>query len=323
MKKITAMVLALFCFVMVFTMAGAQESPVRVIGMKGPTSMGMVQMMEAADQGTSDYEFSILAATDEVTASIVQGKVDISAVPANLASVLYNRTKGGVKVLAINTLGVVYIVEKGDTIQSVADLKGKTIFATGKTATPGMALNYILTKNGIDPEKDVTIEWKTESAEVLSELASGAATIAMLPQPFVTAAQAKVKDLRIALDLTDEWEKIQANETQKSMLITGVVVARTEFVDQNPEKVADFLKQYEQSVVFTNENVDEAAALIGKFGIVEEAVAKKALPYCNVTFIAGEEMKENLSGYLTVLFGQNPEAVGGALPADDFYYIQN
>ena len=235
---------------------------------------------------------------------------------------IYNKTNGGVQVLAVNTLGVLYIVEDGDTVHSIADLKGRTIYAGGKGATPEYALNYILEKNGLVPGEDVTIEWKSEHAECVAALAEDADGIAMLPQPFVTTAQTKKETLRTALDLTEEWNKIQESEGTASTLVTGVTVVRTAFAKEHPEAVADFMEAYQASVSYVTENTDEAAKLIGDYDIVPEAVAKKALPACNIVCITGDEMKEKLSGYLGVLKDQNPEAVGGELPGDDFYYSE-
>ncbi|MDY2989470.1 MAG: ABC transporter substrate-binding protein [Oscillospiraceae bacterium] len=294
-----------------------------VTALKGPTAMGMVKFMNDCEEETitdNNYNFSIAASIDEVTPKIVQGEIDIAAVPANVASVLYNNTEGGVKVLAINTLGVLYMVESGDTIHSAEDLRGKTIYASGKGATPEYALNYILEQNGIDPAKDVTIEWKSEHSECVAALNASENAIAMLPQPFVTTAQSKNSNLRVALDLTEEWDKLQENAESPSTLVTGVVVARTEFIEQNPQAVEDFLKHYQESVDYINNNVNEGAALVGKYDIVTEAVAQKAIPECNITFISGNEMKEKLSGYLSVLNHQTAKSIGGKLPADDFYY---
>ena len=310
---------------------------VNVMALKGPTAMGMVKMMadsepveEFTDQLKEEYEnvvssgniyhFTITSATDEVSAALAQGTTDIAAVPANLASVLYNNTEGGVQVLAINTLGVLYIVESGDTVHSVEDLRGKTIYASGKGNTPEAALNYVLTQNGIDPSTDVTIEWKSEQAECLSALMAEENAIAMLPQPFVTTAQAQSESLRVALDLTEEWDALQADSEPPSTLVTGVVVARTAFAEEHPEVVSAFLDRYQESVDYVNSNVEEAAQLVGQYEIVTAEVAQKALPECNIVFIEGAEMKEKLSGYLSVLFEQNPQSVGGALPDDAFYF---
>jgi NitT/TauT family transport system substrate-binding protein len=293
------------------------------MALKGPTAMGMVEFMSSVDLGEitdNNYNFEIAASIDEVTPKIVQGDVDIAAVPANVASVLYNNTDGGVKVLAINTLGVLYIVESGNSVTSVEDLKGKTIYASGKGATPEYALNYILSENGIDPDTDVTIEWKSEHAECLSALMAEDNAIAMLPQPFVTTAQTKSDNINVVLDLTKEWDKLQEGSDSPSALLTGVVVARTQFIEENPDAVSAFMDYYNKSVDYVNSDTDGAAELIGKYDIVTEEIAKKALPACNITFIEGDEMKEKLSGYLEVLYGQNEKAVGGVLPSDDFYY---
>ena len=305
--------------------ASGEETAVNVMALKGPTAMGMVQLMDNAEAGPvngNSYTFTIAASADEVTPKLVQGEADIAAVPANLASVLYNNTEGQVQVLAINTLGVLYIVENGDSVQTVSDLAGKTIYASGKGSTPEYALNYILSENGIDPETDVTIEWKSEHSECVAALASDENGIAMLPQPFVTTAQTQNENLRVALDLTEEWDALQADAEAPSALLTGVVVVRTAFAEEHPEAVNAFLDSYKESVDYVNANVTDAAALIEKYDIVTAAVAEKALPYCNITFIEGTEMQEKLSGYLNVLYEQNPTSVGGALPADDFYYIR-
>ncbi len=316
MKKFLCAVLAL---VMMVSMAGVSlaEPQAKVAALKGPTAMGMVKMMQ--DDNGATYDFTIHAAIDEITPMLVKGEVDIAAVPANLASVLYNNTKGKVQVLAINTLGVLYLVENGDSIQSIEDLRGRTIYASGKGATPEYALNYLLSTAGL--AGDVTIEYKSEHSECLSALVANEGSVAMLPQPFVTTAQMKQENIRVALDMNEEWEKLQEGSENPSALLTGVVVVRTEFAKEHPEVVNQFLASYKQSVSFTNENVADAAKIIGEYGIVPEAVAQKALPYCRIVCIDGAEMQTKLSGYLKVLFDQNPKAVGGALPLDDFYYI--
>ena len=235
---------------------------------------------------------------------------------------LYQKTGGEIVTLGINTLGVLYIVENGNAVTSMADLAGKTIVASGKGSTPEYALRYLLRENGVDPDGGVVIDWKSEHSECVSALATGAATIAMLPQPFVTVAQSKLQDLRVALDLTQEWDALDNG----SALLTGVVVARKDVVEENPAAIDAFLADYAQSVEWVNANTADAAALIGDYGIVDAAVAEKALPACNIVCITGAEMKEKLSGYLQVLFEEDPSSVGAqagddaGLPGDDFYY---
>ena len=317
MKRILSGLLMLAMLMALLLGGAAAEPAANVAALKGPTAMGMVKLMSEHE---GDYNFTIAAAIDEITPKLVKGELDIAAVPANLASVLYNNTQGKVKVLAVNTLGVLYIVENGDTVKSVEDLCGRTIFASGKGATPEYALNYLLSANGIDPEKDVTLEYKSEHSECLAALLANEGSVAMLPQPFVTTAQLKQPEVKVVLDMNEEWAKLQEGSETPSALITGVLVGRTEFIDQNQQAVSDFLDAYAQSVAFANENAEETAALIGQYDIIPEAVAKAALPYCSITYIDGEDMQNRLSGYLQVLFDQNPASVGGALPDDAFYY---
>lgn len=299
-----------------------QPVDVRAAALKGSTAMGLVKFMDEAEAGTvsdNDYSFQIAASPDELTPQIAQGSLDIACVPANLASVLYNNTDGAVRVLAVNTLGVLYICDSNGSIQSVVDLAGKTIYASGKGSTPEYALNYILEGNGLTPGRDVTIEWKSEHAECVAAMTKDSQAIALLPQPFVTTAQMKDDSIRTALDLTEEWNALQ-NDADASSLITGVVVARADFVDEHPEAVEAFMKHYRESVAFVNEDIEAAAELIDAYDIVPAAVAQKAIPACNIVCMEGNEMKNALSGYLEVLFEQNPKSVGGTLPGDDFYY---
>ena len=317
MKKLVSALLALLLTLSVCAFADGET--VRVVALNGPTGMGMVKMMkdEAENPG---YQFSLESAPDVITPAIIKGEVDIACVPANLASVLFNKTQGGVQVLAVNTLGVLYIVERGDTIHTAEDLRGRTLYVSGKGATPEYAINYILTEAGLDPEKDVDLQFCAEHAECLTNLLANENAVAMLPQPFVTVAQTKASDLRVALDLTEEWDKLQEGGEAPSSMITGVVVARKAFVEANPDAVKAFLTEYAASVAYVNENVDEAAKLIGEYGIVDAAVAEKALPYCNIVCLTGADLLEALPGYLEVLYNASPAAVGGEMPDNSFYF---
>lgn len=305
------------------TAAPEAEAPVttfRIAGLKGPTTMGMVKLMSDAEAGEThqDYQVTMYGAADEVVPLLVKGDIDLAAIPANLAANLYNQTEGKVQVAAINTLGVLYVVTTGDDVKSVEDLKEKTVYSTGKGTTPEYVLNYILKENGIDPEKDLTVEYKSEATEVAAALqAADEGAIAVLPQPYVTAAQSQIEGLNVALNLTEEWNKVSTD----SDLVTGVLVASTEFIEQNEAAFEEFLKDYQASIEWVNSNTADAAELVAHYGIVAKApLAQKALPACNITYVDGAEMKTKLSGYLQVLFDQNPKAVGGAMPGDDFYY---
>ena len=298
-----------------------EPTVVNVAALKGPTAIGLVKMIDDPTPSDTDgklnyvCDFSVEAAADAVTPKLINGELDMAAVPANLASVLYNKTEGQIVVLNINTLGVLYIVENGDSVKSVEDLKGKTIYASGKGSTPEYALNYMLSANGLTIGTDVFVEYKSEHAECVAALTADSGAVAMLPQPFVTTAQSANENIRIALDLNKEWENATGNA-----LVTGVLVARKAFVEEHTEIVENFLKDYQASVNYVNYNVSDAAKLVEKCGIFKADIAEKAIPYCNITFISGNAMKEKLSAYLSVLYDQNSAAVGGKLPDDAFYY---
>ena len=298
--------------------ASAEKTTIRIGGLKGPTSIGMVKLMEDDETNSTanDYDFTVAGSADELTPLLIRGELDMAAIPANLASVLYNRTEGAIQILAVNTLGVLYIVETGNSVQSLADLKGKTIYATGKGSTPEYTLLYLLEKAGLDPEKDVTVEFKSEPTEVVALLKAQPEAVAMLPQPYVTAAQAQVEGLRIAVDLNEAWEAAETGRKQ----LTGTIVVRREFAEANPEAIEAFVTEYRASTEFANENVSEAAQLVEKYGIATAAIAEKAIPYCNITCMEGAEMKAAMQVYLGVLYEKNPDSVGGALPDDAFYY---
>ena len=302
--------------------SAAQPVTVRLGGLKGPTSMGMVKLFDDADNGLGQnaYTYTIAASANELTPQLVQGELDVLAVPANVAAILYNQTEGGVVLLAAGTLGVLYIVEKGgETVTDIASLNGKTIYATGKGATPEYALTYLLSQHGLTLGEGVQVEWKSEPTEIVALMAERDNAVAMLPQPFVVVAMGQVEGLRVALDLTEQWNALGGD----SQLITAVLLVRSEFLDQHPQAVDQFMKEYAASAAFVNDQPAEAAVLVEKYGIVKAAVAEKAIPACNIVCLLGDEMKTAASGYLQVLFDQNPESVGGKLPGDDFYWMGN
>lgn len=304
-----------------FAAENPEDTVVRVGALKGPTSMGLVSMMDQSEKGETDnqYEFTMVTAADELLPQVISGQLDIALIPANMASILYQRTEGEIRVIDINTLGVLYAVSGDDSIASTADLKGKTIYLTGKGTTPDYVLQYLLEENGISLE-EVTLEYKSEATEVAAILAETPQAVGILPQPFATVALSNNEALKNVLDLTKEWDHL--NEESKSRLVTGVTIVRSEFLEENPEEVAAFLEDHESSADFINENPKEGAELVEQAGIVEKAaIAEKAIPYCNITCITGEEMKDALLGYLQVLYDLNPDSVGGTLPEEDFYQI--
>lgn len=319
----------------------------RVGALQGPTGMGLIGLMDgtgaveelAAANGTeltedspvgknpagidalaNSYEFTLAGSADELAPQLIQDDLDVLCVPANLAATLYQKTEGALTVLCVNTLGVLDIVEAGDTVHEIADLAGRTIYSAGRGSTPQYALEYLLRENGVDPEADVTIQWVSEHAECLAALQTDPSIVCMLPQPFATSALAQVEGARIALGLTEVWNETAQATGSDSQLITGVAVARRAFTDEFPSTVSEFLDAYAASVDFVNDDPATAAQLIGAAGIIAAPVAEKAIPYCNIVCMTGDEMRSGLEGYLETLYDADPESVGGALPADDFYY---
>lgn len=320
MKKILSVILSILIVLSVGAAAFADGTEVRIGALKGPTSMGLVKLLDDAENGLSanEYEFTMAGSADEITPKFLKGELDIIAAPANLGAVLNSKSGGAVRMAAINTLGVVYIVEKGGSgITDVASLKGRTIYATGKGSAPEYALSYILSGNGLDISKDVTVEWKSEPTEVVALMATEDHSVAMLPQPYVTVASAQLEGLRIALDLTAEWDALGTD----SRLITAGIFVRRDFAENNPAAVKAFLDEYAASASYVNENVKEASVLIEKYGIVKAAIAEKAVPFCNIVSITGNDMVAAADGYFRVLYDFNPASVGEKLPENDFYLI--
>lgn len=285
--------------------------------LKGPTGVGMAKLMSNSDAKTTanNYVFTVASAADEISGKIVSGDINIASVPTNLAAKLYTKTQGKITMLAVNTLGVLSIIENGDTVKSVADLKGKTIYSTGEGSNPEYILRYILTENGIDPVKDVTIKFVANNDELVSALVSGNAEVAMVPEPAATTVLTKKDTLKRVLSINDEWEKVS-----DSKLMMGCVVALKSFVEQHPKEVAKFLEEYEASINYASSNLDDTAALCETYGIVPSAtIAKAAIPNCNLTFVTGNGMKTAITGYFEVLYNADAASIG-AMPGDDFYY---
>lgn len=319
MKKTASLILAL---VLAFSASGCSEKkteignePVNITMLKGPTGIGAVKLMEESEKNETDgnYNINVSAAADDAMAKIISGEVDIAAVPTNTAPLIYNKTNGNIEVLAVNTLGVLYIVENGDSIHTIEDLEGKTIYSSGQGAVPEYVLNYLLEKNNVE---NVNIVYMTEHAEVAAALADGRADIALLPEPNVTAVIMKNSEIRIAVDVNDEWKKTNGSE-----LAMGCIVAGKEFIDENKEAVDIFLKEYSESIDYVNNNVSEAAELVEKYGIMASSnAAVKAIPNCNIVYKEKDEMKTMLESFYDLLYKANPKSVGGEIPDTELYY---
>lgn len=319
MKKTASLILAL---VLAFSASGCSEKkteignePVNITMLKGPTGIGAVKLMEESEKNETDgnYNINVSAAADDAMAKIISGEVDIAAIPTNIAPLIYNKTNGNIEVLAVNTLGVLYIVENGDSIHTIEDLEGKTIYSSGQGAVPEYVLNYLLEKNNVE---NVNIVYMTEHAEVAAALADGRADIALLPEPNVTAVMMKNSEIRIAVDVNDEWKKTNGSE-----LAMGCIVAGKQFIDENKEAVDKFLKEYSESIDYVNNNVPEAAELVEKYGIMASSdAAVKAIPNCNIVYKEKDEMKTMLESFYDLLYKANPKSVGGEIPDTELYY---
>lgn len=316
MKKLFAMMMALVMLTGMAMMASAEDA-VRIYALKGPTGVGLVKMM---NDNQGEYAFTLAGAPDEVVAAVACGNADVAAVPINLAATLYNKTNGNVQLVALNTLGVLHILSTDPEIDTLEELKGKTLYATGQGSTPEYVLNYILEANGL--KDDVTVEFKAEHAELATLAASGKVDLVMLPEPNVTSVMTQNPAFKPVMDVTALFEAAAASKGEDTRLAMGCVIVRKDWAAANADKLAVIMEQYAASVAFVNENVDEASQMVEAQGIIPKAaVAKKAIPNCHIVFITGEEMKSQIAPFFQVLFNANPKSVGGELPGEDFYYI--
>lgn len=312
-KYITLFMTLLLMFL--FSAALADE-PVRIYALQGPTGIGLVPVM---DQNDGHYDFELAGAPDAVVAAVVSGNADIACVPTNMAAVLYQKTGGEVRLLALNTLGVLSVLENGQSIQCVQDLAGKTLYATGQGSTPEYVLDYILEAYGLKDQ--VTVEYLGEHAELATRAATGELDLVMLPEPHVTSVLNRNADFRIALDLTDLFNEAAVLNGEQALLSMGCVIARTAFAEAHPEELEAFLTAYEAAVTAVNGDPHAASLLVEQFGVMPNAaVAEKAIPNCHIVFIRGEEMRTRIAPFFSVLYRANPASIGGALPDDDLYY---
>jgi len=320
-KRVIVVLLALLllsgCLACAGKPAAEPAAAIRVGALKGPTSMGLVNLRKAAENGelTDTYSFTMATDASEIAASLVAGDLDIALIPANLAAVLYNkRTEKGIQVIDINTLGVLYCVTGDDSISSVEDLAGRTVYLTGQGTTPEYSLRYLLEQAGVT---DCALEFKSEATEVAALLAADPSCVAVLPQPFATVAMVQNEALREAFSLGESWDAAAGG----SRMVTGVTVVRTAFLKEHPQAVERFLAAHADSAAKASSDPAGTAKLVAEYGIIEkEPVAQKALPKCAVSCITGAEMESALKGYLEVLFRADPASVGGEVPDAGFYY---
>lgn len=294
----------------------AERTAINIAVLKGPTGMAAVKLMENDEAGSSlnDYEFTVATAPDQITAKLVSGQLDIALLPTNAVSALYNKTSSGVKLLAVSTLGVLSILEKGDTVKTFKDLEGKTILASGKGGTAEYVLNYLLNKNGLTDGENVTVEYAAEHAEAATLAANGDYDVVMLPEPFVTSLQAQNADFKVKLNLSEEWQK-----TSGKALTMGAVAVSADFANEHPEALDAFLKEFKDSVDFVNSDVENASQLIEKYDIAKAAIAKKAIPNCAIVCLTGDEMRAAVTEFLTVVSENDASAIGGKLPENSFF----
>ncbi len=328
MKKIVSLLMILTLAASLFGCVGykneektetdAEKTTVRIAVLSGPTGMGIAKLFvdNLENKCRNAYEINIYSDPTEVIAAVRTGKCDAAAVPTNVAAKLDAMPDVEITAAALNTLGVLYVLENGDSVKTVADLKGKTIYANGQGANPQYALEYVLEQNGLVPGKDVTIVYEPDADAVVADLNNGKASIVMLPEPKVSVVLTQIGGLRVALDITQEWDKVSAHT-----LAQGCVVVTKAFANAHKEAFDLFLSEYEASIDFVNANPEEAAEMIVRTGIIGKApIAKKAIPGCGLVFIDGEEMKNVLNGMYDVLFAKDPASIGGRIPEDSFYY---
>ena len=316
MKRMLGALLALL-LTLTLNAVCAEDAPARVYALKGPTGIGLVGVMR---DHADEYEFTLCGAADEIVAALASGSADIAACPTNLAATLYQKTKGGVQLLALNTLGVLHVVTSDPEIDSIDDLAGRTVYATGQASVPEYVLRYILEQNGLT--ENVTVEYVAEHSELAAMLASGSVDIGVLPEPHVTSALMQNDSLRAALDVTALFEDAARAAGEGDMVLSmGCFVVRREYANAHPGQVAAFLEACEASAAFVNSDPDAASQLVEQFGVLPKAaVAKRAIPNCHIVCVTGEAMRAQIEPLYALLHQFNPASVGGALPDDGFYY---
>lgn len=299
--------------------SAGQPIDVTIAGLKGPTSIGMIKMFDKVSLQGDKYNVEYIAegAPDSLTGKIINGDIQISSLPINLASVLYNKTQGKVQLLAVNTIGNLYIVGSED-LDSIEDLDGKTLGMSAKGSTPDYAMNYILKENGLEGKTE--LDYAHDHASLAQTVIAEDTKFALLPQPFVTQTMMKNENVKMLIDLNEAWGHA-TNES--SELYTGCIVVNKEFAENNPDFIRDFLKEYEESVNWVLANPKDASLLVEKHEVMPSAqLVEKAIPYCGITFQKARDAKEGLNAFYKILFDSNPASIGGKMPDDEFYFTK-
>ncbi len=312
MKKRMALLSLLLTAALLLTACGAtaEKAKINIAVLKGPTGMGAASLMDKNDKGetANEYAFTIAGAPDAITAQLITGELDMAALPTNTIAMLYQKAQGAVQVLAVNTLGVLYVMEKGDTVHSLNDLADKAVVSAGQGTTAEAVANRLF-------PKDTAVDYVSEHAEAIAQAVAGKYDLVLVPEPFVTSLLAQDAGFRVAINLTEAWEATGAGK-----LPMGGIAVRRAFAKEHPEAVEAFLAEYADSVDFANANPKDAAALIEQYDIMKAAVAEQAIPRANMVCMTGPEMKEALTAFYTALQADNAALIGGAMPGDDFYY---
>lgn len=321
LKNIFVLVLCvfiLFNFSSCKNVMSKEEKVINIATLRGPTGLGMLKIIDN-NETDNNYRISIFNDPSDAATRLINGEVDIATLPTNMASIIYNKTNGYIKIAAVNTLGMLYILSSNDDINSVMDLKNHTVFISGKGTTPECVLKYILSKNNLEIDKDVIIEYKCEHEELASLAIAGKIDVVLLPEPFVTQVINKNSDFKVKISLTDEWGKVVVDNNSLAM---GCTAVRKQFIQENPSQFNKFLKEYEDSVEFVNTDIEKAAELSSKYNIMPKEIALSAIPKCNIVFISGREMQNKVNDFLRIIFKFDPKAIGGRIPCEEFYYKQ-
>lgn len=304
-------------------MGSTDATEVNVGMIMGPPSMGMGWMIHENEEGNTynDYNFEVGGVDYTALASKLNtGDYDIIHCPSNVGAILYNNKdlKEEVEVIDISNLGLLYILTTDDSIKSMDDLKGRTVYSIGEGGPPEYTFGYLLDQEGLSD--DVNFSFRSTPFEVLNLLQDEENSIVLLPQPFVEVAKLLVPDLKVPIDITEEWDNLKLESGAES--VTTITIVRKKFLEEHEQAVVEYLNLLKKSVAYSLSHVDEAAEWTDTYEtFLNPEVAADAIPYVNMCAITGQEMKEKLEGFLKIMYDYNPDAVGGSMPDDDFYYI--